>query len=410
MLRVWRSNCSNYSSQLLIALTVLLDFTAFGLIFPLLPFWAERLGANAFAIGLLMTVHALALCIFTPILGTLSDRLGRRPIIIASLLIEVASLAITALTHTLPLLFLARFIGGIGASSISAAQTVVVDVTPPERRAKGIGMLGAAFGIGMIVGPTLGSILSSLKTVLPFWVAMGIVLLNALLVTLFLPETRKKSSAMLKTGVPRRWNMFPASWQRVYRSRAIMRLIVINLLFALAFATVTAIFALFTEHHFGWKARQVGYTFTYLGVITIIMQGGLIGWLVKRLGEQKLLLLGLLCLAGGLVALSFSRSVALVLLSLGVLHIGEGAVRPAITALLSFASPADAEGETLGIAQGVSSLGMMIGPMLAGGSYLLAGSRIPFLGSGVLALIAMLLALPALPILVHQGIAPLTRN
>jgi DHA1 family tetracycline resistance protein-like MFS transporter len=402
MLRLWRSE---RSALILVTLTVLIDFIGFGLIYPIFPFWAEHIGANAFVIGLFIAVHALAQCMFMPILGMLSDRYGRRSIIIATLLIETLSLILTVLARNLPLLILARFIAGAGASRIGSAQTVVTDVTPPQQRTQGMGLLGAAFGMGMIIGPPLGGLLASIRITLPFWVAAGVLLINALLVTLFLPETRKIAPAQAQTLTTHtRWHILPTGWRKMYRSPAITRLMAVDLLFALAFATIISVFALFTEHHFGWKAKQVGYTFTYLGIISVIMQGGLIGWLAKRLGEQKLLLLGLCCLAGGLLALSLSRSVAFMLLALGVLHVGEGVARPSITALFSFASPADMEGETLGIAQGVGSLGNMIGPMLAGSCYLLAGSRIPFMTGGAFVVVAALLLLPPLPAIIRQSV------
>jgi DHA1 family tetracycline resistance protein-like MFS transporter len=159
MLWRWRSE---RSLLFLVALTIMIDFIGFGLLFPLLPFWAEHFGANALSIGLLLAVHALAQCIFTPIMGTLSDLCGRRPIIIVSLLIEVVALVVTALAHNLPLLFVSRFIGGMGASTIGLAQTIVADVTAPQKRAKGMGIVGAALGMGMMIGPPLGGILALL--------------------------------------------------------------------------------------------------------------------------------------------------------------------------------------------------------------------------------------------------------
>src|SRR6266700_4625262 len=178
------------SPLFLMALTIFIDFTGFGLVIPLLPFWAEHLGANAVGVGLILTIYALAQFIFPPILGSLSDRYGRRPVIIASLLVEALSLAFTALASTLPLLFIARFISGIGSSNIGSAQAVVSDVTPAEGRARGMGLIGAAIGLGFVVGPALGGVLAPLGTAVPFWAAMLVALANALLVLRFLPETR----------------------------------------------------------------------------------------------------------------------------------------------------------------------------------------------------------------------------
>ena len=178
------------SPLFLMGLTVFIDITGFGLVLPLLPFWAQRLGADAFVIGLITTAYALAQFLFTPLLGALSDRYGRRPVILVSLLVEAAAFAMTALAGTLPMLLVARFVGGMGASNIGSAQAVVADVTPPEQRARGMGVIGAAIGLGFVVGPALGGLLATLGAATPFWVAMGVALLNALLVWRFLPETR----------------------------------------------------------------------------------------------------------------------------------------------------------------------------------------------------------------------------
>src|SRR6266480_1894962 len=178
------------SPLFLMALTIFIDFTGFGLVIPLLPFWAEHLGAGPAGVGLILTVYALAQFIFTPVLGKLSDHYGRKPVIFSSLLIEAVSFAFTALAGSLPLLLLARFIGGLGASNIGSAQALVADVTPPQGRARGMGMIGAAIGLGFVVGPALGGVLAPLGTAVLFWVAMLVALANALLVLRFLPETR----------------------------------------------------------------------------------------------------------------------------------------------------------------------------------------------------------------------------
>ena len=385
------------SPLLLMALTVFIDITGFGLILPLLPFWAERLGAGPVGVTLIVTAYALAQFLFTPLLGSLSDRYGRRPIILLSLLIEACAFALTALAGTLPLLLLARFIGGLGASNIGSAQAVVADVTPPEGRARGMGLIGASIGLGFVVGPALGGLLSPLGATLPFWVAMGVALANALLVLAFLPETRKQrigqaTNAPAKRGAP----ALVAGWQRTLRQPAVARLVAINLLFTLAFTAMEAIFPLFSQHTFGWTAEQNGYIFTYVGVVIVIMQGGLVGRLVKRWGEHRLLLAGLALLAVGLALLPISTQLATLLVALGILSAGEGAVTPTSSALLSFASPADAQGETLGLGQGVGGLGRIIGPLLAGVLFTL-GVGVPFIVGASLLALAAVLAVPALP-------------
>ena len=383
------------SPLMLMALTVFIDITGFGLVLPLLPFWAQHLGANPFGVGMILTSYALAQFIFTPVLGSLSDRYGRRPVIIFSLLVEALSLAFSAIAWTLPILLLARFIGGVGASNIGSAQAVVADTTPPEGRARGMGLIGASIGLGFVIGPAIGGVLAILGTTVPFWVAAVVALVNALLVFRFLPETRTQRTEPSPARVG--GASILSSWRRALRSPAVARLVAVNLLFTLAFTAMEAVFPLFTEHAFGWKEVQNGYIFTYVGVIIVIMQGGLVGRLVKRFGEQPLLLFGLGALAVGLLLLPLGTSLGVLLIATGILSIGDGAVTPSSSALLSFAAPVDAQGETLGVAQGAGGLGRVLGPIIAGGLFSLSGPAAPFIVGGLLSVFALLFALPRLP-------------
>lgn len=383
------------SPLLLMALTVFIDIAGFGLILPLLPFWAEKLGATPAQVGLILTVYALAQFLFTPLLGALSDRFGRKPVIIVSLLIEALSFALTALAGSLSMLLLARFIGGMGASNIGTAQAVVADTTPPEGRARGMGMIGAAIGLGFVIGPAVGGVLAGRSAGLPFWIAMAVALVNAALALALLPETRVARPARAD-GAPNASTL--ATWARVLRDPAVARLVTISLVFTVAFTAMEAVFPLFTQKYFGWQALQNGYLFTYVGVIVVLMQGGLVGQIVKRIGERATLILGLALLAIGLLLLPFSTTLAVLLVTVGLLSAGDGAVNPASSALLSFAAPEDAQGATLGVAQGVAGLGRVIGPLAAGalfGSQFGPGS--PFVLGGALALVAALIALPRLP-------------
>ena len=382
------------SPLFLMALTVFIDITGFGLILPLLPFWAERLGAGPVGVGLILTVYALAQFLFTPVLGSLSDRYGRRPVILISLLIEALGFALTALAGALPVLLLARFIGGMGSSNLGSAQAVVSDVTPPEGRARGMGAIGAAIGLGFVVGPAVGGVLTALGATVPFWAALGVALVNALLVWRFLPETRKRRAAQADhAGKPRKVALL-GGWRSLHYP-AVARLVGISLLFTIAFTAMETVFPLFSQRVFGWTAEQNGYIFTYVGVVVVIMQGGLVGQLVKRVGEKALLVSGLALLAVGLALLPFSATLGVLLLALGLLSAGEGAVSPASSALLSFAGPPEAQGETLGLAQGVSGLGRVIGPLAAGSLFAL-GLGVPFWAGAALVLLAALIALPAL--------------
>lgn len=378
------------SPLFLMALTIFLDFTGFGLIIPLLPFWAEHLGANALSVGLLLTTYALAQFFFTPILGALADRYGRRRVILFSLCVEVLSFALTALASSLPALLVARVIGGIGASNVSSAQAVVADTTPPEKRAAGMGVIGAAIGMGFVVGPAIGGSLASLGEATPFWAAMGMALANTLLVLFLLPETRRPQGASAsREGT----SIFFSGWSKGRRNKAIASLTLVNLLFTLAFTGMEAVFPLLTQKNFGWNALQNGYIFTYVGVIIVLMQGGLVRHLVKRFGEYRLMLAGLALFGLGLLLLIWSVNLALVLISVGMLSIGDGAVTPTGFAVLSLISPENEQGEILGFAQGLGGLGRAIGPLLAGALFSV-GSGIPFLAGGIFALLAILVTLP----------------
>src|SRR6266851_3480147 len=397
-------NRTKRSPLFLMALTIFIDFAGFGVVLPLLPFWAERLGAGPVGVGLLLTIYALAQFIFTPVLGALSDRYGRRPIIIVSLLIE----ALSALAGSLAILLVARFIGGLGASNISSAQAVVADLTPVERRARGMGLIGAAIGLGFVVGPALGGVLAPLGAGVPFWVAMIVALANALLVLRFLPETHHMRTTTRASTPPnaapapavsfthRGMGVVLSASRRVLRNPGVARLVVINLLFTVAFTAMEAVFPLFTQHSFGWTALQNGYIFTYAGIVIVLMQGGLVGRLVKRWGERSLLIAGLGMLAAGLALLSWSTNLALLLVALGIVSIGDGAVTPVVSALLSFASPPTRQGETLGLSQGVAGLGRIIGPLAAGSIFAIGGPGAPFILGSVLVVLAVLIALPVL--------------
>lgn len=384
------------SPLFLMALTVFIDITGFGFVIPLLPFWAERLGANAVGVGLAVTVYALAQFLFTPVLGSLSDRYGRRPIIILSLVIEMVGFALTALSWSLLILLVARFVGGLGASNIGSAQAVVVDVTTPEERTRGMGLIGAAIGLGFVVGPALGGLLAPLGATIPFWAAMGVALVNTLLVFRFLPETRKRETTSMHTSSA--LSVLSLGWRQVVHSSSIVRLVSINLLFTVAFSAMETTLPLFTQHVFGWAAVQNGYLFTYVGVIVVIMQGGLIGQLVKRFGEKRMLTAGLLILAVGLALLAWSQLLALLFIALGLLSIGEGAVTPIISSLLSLASSGETQGETLGFAQGAAGLGRILGPLLGGGVFAVGSASIPFFMGAGLVMVSLMLALPALAV------------
>ncbi len=397
------------SPLLLMALTVFIDIAGFGLILPLLPFWAEKLGANPAQVGLILTLYALAQFLFTPLLGALSDRFGRKPIIIVSLLIEALSFALTAVAGSLWFLLAARFIGGMGASNIGTAQAVVADTTTPESRARGMGLIGASIGMGFVIGPAIGGVLAGASAGLPFWVAMAVALVNAVLALALLPETRAARVAAEVSPAAVKRESALAGWMRTLRNPAVARLVLINFIFTMAFTAMEAVYPLFSQKVFGWQAVENGYIFTYVGVIIVLMQGGMVAQIVKRIGERATMIMGLALLAVGLFLLPFSTTLGVMLVALALLSAGDGAVSPTSSALLSFAAPEDAQGATLGVAQGVAGLGRVIAPLAAGalfGSSLGIGS--PYVLGGILSALALLLALPRLPERRNHKIAPVS--
>jgi DHA1 family tetracycline resistance protein-like MFS transporter len=401
------------SPLLLMALTILIDFMGFGLVLPWMPFWAERLGANALTVGLLVTIYSLAQFLFTPVLGSLSDRYGRKPVIFTSLIIEAVSLAFSGLAWSLLVLALARFIGGLGASNIGSAQAVVSDITTPQERARGMGVIGACIGLGFVLGPALGGVLSPLGPSFIFLTAAVIAVINALLVFFFLPETHAvgpQPHRKRETATDRHPLAVFTSWSNLWRYPLIGRLVCVNLLFTIAFTGMEAIFPIFAQHNFSWGAMQTGYIFTYVGVVVVLMQGGLVRQLVKVWREQALLRIGLLLLALGLFLLAFSTQIALLFVSLGILSIGDGAVTPMVSTLLSFASAEDRQGEIQGLAQGMAGLGRILGPVIASSLYALSGPSSPFVAGGILGVLAFVMAIPAMAIQRHASPAPASDN
>jgi MFS transporter, DHA1 family, tetracycline resistance protein len=365
----------------LMALTVFIEMAGFALALPMLPFWAQRFGADAFAIGMMMAAYSVAQLIFTPIVGNLSDRFGRKPIIVATLTLEAVGFILTALAWSVPTLILARFIGGIGGSSIGSAQAVVSDVTAPEDRARGMGFIGAAIGLGFVVGPAVGALLAFVGPDLPFWGAAAVTLADAVVVALILPETlalgaRVKAKVLSFTPL---------------RSPSVRNLIAVTLLFTTAFAGMETVLPLFTQSSLGWGAVQNGIAFALVGITMVIIQGGLIGRLVTRFGERPLLIAGLMLVAVGLVILPIGATFALIILGSGLVTIGYALVNPTSSSLLSHAAPEDRQGVTLSLARSASGLARVIGPAFAGILYVNVAAAAPFLLSAAITAAAILL-------------------
>jgi DHA1 family tetracycline resistance protein-like MFS transporter len=364
-------------------LIVLIDLIGFGLVIPLLPFYAERYAASPQEVTALMAVFSLMSMLTAPFWGRLSDRVGRRPVLMVSM--AAAALAYLGLgfAHALWMLFAARALAGACAGNIAAANAYIADVTTPENRAKGMGMIGAAFGLGFIVGPALGGVVAGnnlatadLRT--PGLIACALSLIALLGVVFVLKES-------LPAGLPPRPRRSRVEALRQALGRKVLaRLLAIFFLTILAFAGMEATFALWAMAQFGWGPAQIGYVFTYVGLLSAVMQGGLIGRLTARFGEERLLLAGLMLIALGLVVLPAASDLALLLGAVSCLALGMGAMQPSLNSLISRRAGAEEQGEVMGVAQSIASLSRVLGPLFAGVLFAGLGRNSPFLVGMVL--------------------------
>jgi MFS family permease len=373
-------------------LIVFVDLVGFGLVIPLLPFYAVRFAASPQEVTLLLATYSFCQLFTAPLWGRLSDRVGRRPVLMASMLASAVAYSWLGTASALWMLFAARAVAGACAGNIAAAQAYIADVTTPENRAKGMGLIGAAFGLGFIIGPALGGFLAgndpaTADLARPAWLAAGLSLaaLGGVITLLreSLPAGRRSGAAKSRIG----------AIAGTLRRPALSRLILTFFLVILAFAGMESTFALWAMQQFGWGPGQVGYVFAYVGVLSAVLQGGLIGRLAGRFGEERLLLVGLALIGGGLVALAAARDVPLLGIASTGLALGMGLTQPSLNSLISRRAGSAEQGEVLGVSQSVGSLARVLGPAMAGLLFGELGRASPFLWGAALVAAAWLVAL-----------------
>jgi DHA1 family tetracycline resistance protein-like MFS transporter len=296
-----------------------------------------------------------------------------------------------AFAGSLEILFLSRVMAGIGGATVPVAQAYIADITPPERRAGNLGLIGAAFGLGFIFGPALGGFLAPISVQAPGLAAAALCLGNGILALFLLPESLSESERDAR-----------AMGRRPFRTRdlglavrdpATARILLLSFLFTLAFSAMQPTFPLFGAIRFGLQERNVGYLFAFLGTVSAIVQGGLVRKLVPVLGEARLIQISGMPFIAGLLAIAYAHSIGLLLLGLALLAFGFGGTLPSIVSLLSRVAPSELHGSVLGIGQSVGSLARIIGPTLAGIVYDLRGIAWPYLGGAWVAGVAMLVAM-----------------
>lgn len=377
------------SPLVVIFVTVFIDLLGFGIIIPLLPFYAESFGASALQIGLLGTSFSLMQFLFSPIWGRWSDKIGRKPIILVGLLGSCLSYVALALATSLPLVFLARIVGGIAGANIPTAQAYIADVTTPENRAKGMGMVGAAFGLGFIFGPAIGGLLSRFSPEAPMWFAAALCLGNLVAAWFLLPESRTASSSTRTLG---RMDAF----RHAMAKPTLLLCLGLFFLVTLAFSGFEATFAIFSGARFGFTASTIGFVFAFIGVVLALVQGVLVHKVVKLIGERRLIPLAIGSIAIGIGLVPFAWSIPSLLGALGILALGMGFNNPSITAMVSKLSDPDDQGGMLGLASSLSSLGRVVGPAWGGYLYDAYGMTTPYVSAAALMSVACVIAIAGL--------------
>jgi len=380
-------------------LTVFVDLVGFGIVLPLLPLYADRFGASGIWIGVLVLSYSAAQLVFAPIWGRLSDRFGRRPILIVGLLGSAASYLVFAYAGSILVLLLSRILAGVGGANIPVAQAYIADVTPPERRAGNMGLIGAAFGLGFIFGPAIGGLLAPIAPELPGLAAAGLCAVNATLAVFFLPESlspeRRSALSDARAGRdPRGKGVRRVPVPRFHELRAFLAdpalrtILILSFLFTVAFSVMHPTFPLLASRRFGLDERSVGWLFAFMGVVSALVQGGLVRVLVPRIGEAALVRASAPPFVLGLLLIALAPGVPTLMIGMGLLALGFGGSLPSLVSLLSRAAPEDVQGGSLGIGMSVGAMARILGPLLAGVLWDVMGMGWPYLVAAGIALLA----------------------
>ena len=341
---------------LVIFLTIFVNLVGFGIIIPLLPFYAQTFGASPTTIGLLFASFSVAQFIAAPVLGELSDRWGRRPILIFSLLGTVLSFALLAMAHSITMLFIARIVDGLSGGNITTARAYIADVTPVEDRAKRYGLIGAAFGLGFIFGPALGALFAHISYTAPIWAAAAVSAIAALLAFLWLPEPERHVS---EGEVPPWWRALGDLMSRP----GLRSILVVDLGYWFTFSVYQTTFALFGQRRFGWDAPHIGYVLATFAAFGVMVQVSVVGRVSRALGDRGTLVAGLGLAALGLACAALARTVPMFIAALAPAALGMGLASPTLLSLISTSVPRGEQGLAQGAAGALESLGRTAGPV-----------------------------------------------
>jgi DHA1 family tetracycline resistance protein-like MFS transporter len=363
-------------------LTTFISLVGFGIIIPLLPFYVQQMGASPTIITITMGLYSLAQFVASPIWGKLSDKYGRRPILIWSLLGTIVSYLLLAFADTLGFLIFTRILGGLMAGNLGAAYAYVSDISTEQDRSKYMGFMGASFGLGFIFGPAIGGVLAGADVetanyVLPALAAAGLSTIAFFGVIFFLPESLKPEIREKLAHAPK---VALSEKLRMALARPVLSmLIIVSLLFITAFAAFEVIYPLWVNLLLDYGPQQIGFLLTYVGIISVIVQGGLIGPLNKRFGDERLAVSSVVLAAAGYLWLANSTTFVGMMIAQTLLSGGAALFNPTSTSLVSKEAVETEQGAVLGVYQGVSALGRIIGPAYAGAAFGKIGYAAPYL-------------------------------
>jgi len=375
-------------------LIVLVDLIGFGIIIPLLPFFAEHFGATPFQVGLVMASYSAAQFVAAPVWGRVSDRIGRRPVLLATLVGMASGSALLAVTDSLAMLFAVRILTGFMAGNIATAFAYVADITGPGERARGMGVIGAAFGLGFIAGPAIGGLLAGADPATadyqtPAFAAVALSALAFVLTWFLLPESL---SASARATIRQRAHGFAAPWREALHRPRLNGLVGMMFLATFVFAGMESTFAIWSRRQFGWGPEQNGYLFAFVGILSAVIQGGAIGRLARRFGEGHLVTAGAILLALGLGAVPLARNVPVLVVAMSFAGIGFSLVTPALNSLISLEAAEHERGRIMGLARSATTLARVLGPACAGAIFGWIGKDSPYVAGALLMLVLAWLA------------------
>ncbi|MEO5352991.1 MAG: MFS transporter [Magnetococcus sp. XQGC-1] len=378
-----KSGMGRTASVGIIFFTVFMDLLGFGMVLPLMPLYASdpRFQASATEIGWLMAIYSLMQFACAPFWGRLSDRLGRRPVLLIGLFGSSLSYLLYGLAESLTLLFLARALAGIMGANIAVAQAAMADLTPREGRTKAMGLIGVAFGLGFILGPAMGGLLSGQGLSAAPMVAALVTGLNGVAAFFWLGETHaaRGEQPLSQGGHP----LQGAAWVQARMLPGALRICLLMGLFTTLFAGFEVIMPLWGATFLGWTLTSIGWVFTYIGVVAVVTQGGVVRPLAARLGEKRTAATGLLLVATGMAFFALD-GVSMAMTALALIAAGTGLVHPGLSSLVSINTPPEQQGLLLGLFQSMSALGRGVGPVLGGLFYArLEGIAFPLIALGL---------------------------